>query len=269
MSSTPIIGRVAPGEQVRAFRERKLELKARNYPVTETKKFIKEYYQKIIDKVKESVDKNTVLGKVPSGSGMNKIVHLLAAQIAKDFGATVVPDGVIRKRHTLEAKHNLTIAKRNVDPISYRVDGEALKAEVKGKKVIILDDLIGSGESAVKLKKEMERVGVGTEGLLNLITVEKRYPSENDLKRVCDKLMNITGSREIERGTLDLQLTSVFGEYTRQKLNRFEREIRTPEQIMKAKAVLAQASAIEGKSEKLSVHPVKSISQSKNLSQRI
>lgn len=247
MANTQIIGRTADGQSVREFREQKLALKAQNYPVAQTRQFVAEYYEKIKGLVEDRIDSNSILVKVPSGSGQNKIVHMLANMISRKTGAVILDDGIVTKGHLIEAKLNLNLESRNVDPIRYSVDASDMRSAAVGKKCFVLDDLIGTGESSVKLKKAIERVGVPVQGLVNLVTVEKRYPTENDIMRTANKLMELSSAKPIERTAIEYNLRLVFGDYTRQKLNRFEREVRNPQSAIKHIAVLKRAAEIESK----------------------
>lgn len=246
VKNTPIIGRVAKGELIHSFREQKLALKARGYPIKETRDLVKQLFDLTSDRFESIIDKNTILVNVPSGSGTNKITMIFNKMLEGKFGCSTLPEGIITKGHLLEAKHNLSLEKRLTDPIRFNVDPELFQQFTFGKKVIITDDLIGSGESAIKLKKEIEAVTrKEVLGLVNLVTVENRYPTEQDLKRCLNKIGKLIPMSMKVSGEVMQQLKIVFSDYTRQKLNRFERQLRDKASVVGGLRVIDLAASLE------------------------
>ncbi len=248
MGQKPIIGVRAKGEEIRFFRERKMDLKKRGYPKIETKQLVAQYFEKVKGLIVATCDKPTLIIKVPSGSGSNKLTPEFAKLIAHYTGAAILPDNLIGKLHKSEAKRNLSLEKRNVDPIGYYINARAIKETAKDySKIYVVDDLIGSGESSIKLVKTLERAGVGITGLLNLVTVEKNYPTPGDFARVHGKLKKYAELVLSDSMKLSTNLKLVFADYTRQKLNRFERPINNDRLALAAFKHLAKAAQIENR----------------------
>lgn len=256
MAHVPIIGRPSNGEQIKAFRSRKMELKAAGYPHQETAALVKSLLSQSEDKWAGVITKDTVLISVPSGSGKNKVTALFASALAKRFGVGLLPAGHIMRQHRLEAKTNLSLEQRISDPVGYELyDKAATKEFCKGKKIVIVDDLIGSGESSVKLSKTLQKAGFEVAGLVNLVTVENRYPTLKDMARLVNKIASHRQMNENEKKNFWLDTAAVFADYTRQKLNRVERHITGELSAVGAYEVIKRAAvkerefdkAIEGK----------------------
>lgn len=245
MNKTAIIGKPASGDLVKSFRSRKMALKAQGYPIKETRALVKELFEIAHSKWEGVIDANTILVKVPSGSGVNKVTVLFAKELAKKFNAQVLPDGLIMRKHRLEAKTNLTLGRRISDPIGYALYSKEIKEAVGNRKVMIVDDLIGSGESSVKLKKTLESNGIAVDAMINLVTVENRYPSVKDIARLVEKVASQRQMTTGEKENFWKDVSVVFGDYTRQKLNRVEREIRSGISAIGAYEVIKKAASIE------------------------
>lgn len=242
----PILGRVTTPEHSKLFRAAKLSLKEKGYPIQATKNFVRDFFKKNEDIFTSYLNKDTVIVPVPSGSGMNLVTELFAKMLQKKTGCARVTPGLTWKLHTYEAKHNLSLEKRIRDPIGYGADVKQIKEEIRDKRVFILDDLIGSGESAVKLKQALNKGGIPVEGFVNLVNIDKSYPSVKDITRVVTKIGKLTGD-ELHPRLLELtkDCCKLFGEFTRQKLNRVEREIRNEKSAQKAFDLIKMGAASE------------------------
>lgn len=248
MAATPIFGIRARGEDVHSFRETKLRLKELGYPLEETRQFVSQYFQRVANLVRDQVDHKTLLIQVPSGSGENMITRVFAREISQLTGAGILPSVLVRKLHKGEAKKNLSLEKRIVDPIGYEIQAAHIKAIASDySKVLVLDDLIGSGESSVRLVKTLEKAGVKVHGMINLVTVEKSYPTPGDFSRVHNKIKQYAKLVMSDSVKLSKNLKIVFSDYTRQKLNRFERPIKDEKSAVAAFRTLTKAAAVEMK----------------------
>lgn len=236
----PIIGRKG---DARTFREEKLALKAEGYPVRKTRALVKKYMAGNLDRFTQALTADCILVPVPSGSGKNLLTEVFAVELSKLTGASLLSAGIIGKTHHYEAKNNLSLLKRVNDPIGYHIDSKAFASETHGKKVIIVDDLIGSGESCVQLKRAISRENVRVHGFANLLTVENYYPTINDLTRFVGRFTNLGVVKEMEALTFAQKVFNTFGDFTRQKMNRVEREIRNESTAIKFKECITKADA--------------------------
>lgn len=242
-----IVGRQA-GSEAKEFRIEKLALKEKGYPTRQTKALVKKYLEKNMDRFMAQLDKNSIIVPVPSGSGCNKVTEIFAIMLHQMTGAQLLSPGLIAKTHHYEAKNNLSLEKRISDPIGYVINQKEFLAETKGKTIFILDDLIGSGESSVKLRQEINRAGAQVKGFVNLVTVEARYPTVGDITRFIKKIAEHTGDAfKPKQLSFTENVCLTFAEFTRQKLNRIEREIRNTVTATKAISVIEAAARLEKK----------------------
>jgi hypoxanthine phosphoribosyltransferase len=245
-SNVPILSPTTNSEQLRRFREIKLELKKQDYPVEETRAFVNQYLQKVAPKLQGQINEKTLLVRVPSGSGTNMVTVLFQQALSDAFGAGALPGHLVMKLHKAEAKNNLHLEQRNEDPIRYRIDAAEIKAiAAKYTQVVIVDDVIGSGESSIRLKKEFEKAGIKVHALLSLVTVEKNYPKPGDIERVLKKFSDYLSLELPEVLALREVLKTAFSEYTRQKLNRFERRLQSVGSAKKLLDAAQQAAKLE------------------------
>lgn len=245
-SRPAIIGRVASGGLGHNFKELKLSLKAKGYPIRSTRKLVTAFLKKNEDLFKNVVSKDCFIIPVPSGSGKNMVTELFANELQKMTGCSRSTPGNVWKTHFIEAKHNLSLEKRLKDPINYDMDVAALKKEIGNKQVIILDDVIGSGESCIKLKKQLNAHGIQVTGFVNLVTIDKSYPTTKDITRLVSKIGDYLG-KSMDPSLLNFtkDCCTVFGEYTRQKMNRVERVLRNATTAKKAFDLITLGATIE------------------------
>ena len=247
IENAPIYGRQSKSEDVHDFKKRKMALKELGYPTKETKLFVKEYLEKVKDRFAPHLSKDSLLITVPSGSGKNLVTAYLAQALAKEYNCKLLPAGSIAKLHTLEAKHALGLEKRICDPISYTVNGEDVKKHIaNGTKIFIVDDVIGTGESSVRLKMALNKENIPVTGLVSLITVEPRYPTPNDLKRLMDKIAShVPFKTKSKKEAFIKDTIAVFYRYTRQRVNRIERVIGSQKAAEKAFETITRAARFE------------------------
>jgi hypothetical protein len=251
-TSTPILGPRADGKTVSEFRSEKLLLVDNGYPVAKTLNLIAQYFDPIRDEITRTIDKNTLLITVPSGSGENKIPILFSKHLAKTTGAEVLPEGMISKLHKGEAKLSLSLEKRVHDPIRYELRNiDALKKITSAyQKIVIVDDLLNSGESSIRLRKTLAQADIKVHAFVNLVNVEKRYPSPADLDRLYKKIAELAKLILSDRIKLKRDLPLVFQDYTRQKLNHTERAVRDQKSALAAFKSISKAASLEDKLKK-------------------
>jgi hypothetical protein len=241
--TVPIISPKTPSDLASEFKVAKMKLREKGYPNRATAALTVKYFNLIKERLK-GIDKDTVIAMVPSGSLRNKITPTLAVLLTGHFGCTCLPFNSIVKTNPGEAKNNLSLEKRNLNPITYKIDAETIKRIASSRPVVVFDDVIGSGESSIRLKQTLERAGIQVTGIMALVTVEKAYPSLNDKQRVLNKLVKAAGLNEKEALKLSNDIDLAFSPFTRQKLNRVERII-TDKSAVKIISDIAQAAAIE------------------------
>lgn len=246
---SPFLGPRADSKTIADFRAQKMSLLDGSFPTDQTREMVAQYYNAVKSNILKDVNSETLLITVPSGSGENKIPILFARQLAEETGATVLPEGMISKLHKGEAKLNLSLDKRVHDPIRYEINyASKLKALASTfDKVVVVDDLMNSGESSIRLRKTLEQNGVKVHAFANLVSVENRYPSLADLERVFRKISDLATLTLSDKLKLKSDLPAVFSDYTKQKLNYVERSLRDQKSAVTAFKSISKAAALENK----------------------
>jgi hypoxanthine-guanine phosphoribosyltransferase len=232
----PILSPVVRGESAAFFKQEKLRLKGLGYPNKETFAFVTSYFNSVKDKIK-GVDQNSVLAMVPSGSFQNKVTMM------EHFKCQALPFNAMTRASLGEAKNNLSLQKRVLNPIRYSLDEELVKKATQGRSLIIIDDVLATGESAIRLQHSLERKGISVDGIASLVTIEKQYPSEADTKRLIGKLKSFGVVSDEEALLADIK--DAFSPYTRQRQNRLEREITSEKSALKAVGTIRDSAQVE------------------------
>lgn len=231
MENIPILGKAH--SNIKEFRIEKLKLKELGYPLLESINFVKQYYELIKPQIQNQLTDGCIFLTVPSTSRINKLPILFGNKLANDFkGKLVISDQYVFSGHKGEAKHNLSIQKRSADPVSYgMINEEILKKELGRQKIILVDDVIASGESAIKFRFFLESYGIKISGLVNLRNVDVRYPTKRDLERLTEKLS--TKLPLVLKEDIYKSVKIVFSSYVKQKANRVERSIKSDNSALK------------------------------------
>ncbi|MFH1321912.1 MAG: phosphoribosyltransferase [Bacteroidota bacterium] len=245
MDKPPIIGKVFIGDDINKFIGQKLLLKSRGYPVNETVDFVKSYYDSVKKNFGGKISGNALLVPVPSGSGENIIPIIFSKLLKNDFkGLSILKAGFFKKLHFSEAKFMTEMSKRLNDPIRYEITNPALlKEAVKGKDIYIVDDIMATGESSIRLKKTLNSAGIKVNGFINFISVTKRYAEIKDMKRFYNKITGYIPG--INSNQFKKDIYTFFNDYTNQKLNRVERRINNQDSAQKALSLITEGAKIE------------------------
>lgn len=250
--STPFLGPRAEAKTISDFRSEKFALGNDGYPIEKTREVVRQYFASVKESIIKEIDNWTLLITVPSGSGENTMPILFGKELATETGATLLPEGFISKLHKGEAKLNLPLEARVHDPIRYEILNSAQLKTIASayRKVVIVDDLLNSGESSIRLRNTLEQSGIKVHAFANLVSVENRQPSPADLERVYKKICDLANLQLSEKLKLKADMTAVFLDYTKQKLNIAERTIRDQKTAMTAFKVISKAATLENKPSK-------------------
>lgn len=225
------------------FRDEKMNLRALDYPVEFTKQLAQAYYSRIQEYFKHC-DRNTVIVPVPSSTRRNPFPVLLAHLIAADYGCTVLPSQLIKLTTIGECKRKLTLARRNEHPVQYEIAAEEINRYTRRRTVLLVDDVLSTGESIIKLQKTLTKANIRVAGLAALVTTERTRPTEHDLIRLHRRLtdnvrLSATGERKLWQA-----INKVFTDYTRRKVYRVEMSLTEASSPFIIKDIL-QAAKIE------------------------
>jgi hypothetical protein len=245
----PFLGPRADESTISEFRTQKLDLLDNEFPHARTQQVVAQFFDSVRDTIVKEVGKDTLLITVPSGSGENTIPLLFAKHLAKETGAEVLPQGMIAKLHKGQAKLNLSLDDRVHDPIRYEIFNSSRLKQLAStyERVVIVDDLVNSGESCVRLRKTLENSGIKVHAFANLVNVENRSPSPADLNRVYNRISELANLTLSDKLKLKNELPVVFEAYTKQKLNYVERSLGDQKSAILAFKTISKASAQENK----------------------
>lgn len=226
----------------RDFKKEKEALKAKGYPLKESMDLVNRYYDLTFKDLKTQM-RNSILVKVPPGSGHNRLVEILASRLAGETNSTILPNEAFQKVGGGEAKRNLDPSNRADQPILYQSNPGFDHSRFNNQKCFIIDDVLSTGESTIRLANAMKGAGYNkVEGIAGLVTVENRKPSIRDLERVTDKIAMVD---QRPKNIIFKDLSMAFGSFTRQRLNRFERGLKTGPAIEKGIETLKKLVNIE------------------------
>ena len=224
----PIIGKLPEKGEMAELRARKKELSQAGYPMSATAQLAQELYEK----------SKTQLSKIPDGAavivmgsttGKNTIPYLLAKQLQGDKPSVTLYNTmgkyVALPSHRGEGKHKTNYQDRLTDQRSYHIyQGPELEKLKKEPKVVILDDVISTGESSVVLKKQLEKQGVKVQSLVAPLVASRTMSTERDIERLTDRLLKDKPEKLNERDFRQ-DIKTYFEGFPRRKLTSFETDL--------------------------------------------
>jgi len=238
-----IYGKETNGALIHSFKDIKLRLKAANYPLEQSRALVATQYPAMRASLEGVLNRDSIIIPVPSGSRENKLVPIMYNMLRRDFGCEVLTGLFTRHNNFVEAKNTLALDQRLLHPIEYKCSlSESQLKALEGKNIIIVDDVIGTGESSIRIAKSLSNEGIKVNGLANLITVTNRYPGQADLLRLTAKIASYS-SEPIDR--VYNALNAVFTDYTRQKVNRLEPTIKSEEATQQALKTIYSCVGLE------------------------
>ena len=137
--------------------DRKRQLKELRFDLTATREFIEDHFDADSYRTLLAGRPNIFLC-APSTSGRNIIPEMLAERLQKEFGGDILTRELISLSFQ-EAKNRRTYLEKMSDPTLVGADA-ALTATVRGKNVVIVDDILTSGETIHAIEEALWTVGV-------------------------------------------------------------------------------------------------------------
>lgn len=171
---------------VKTLRKGKNELAEKDFPKAEVKKFVEANYSK--EKFADLSGRENVFLVMPSTSGRNTIPRELAKRLQTDFGGEIV-QSFARPMNLIEAKNKSKIGKIN-NPAVYELTKDLSK--YKGKNVVIVDDVLNTGDTVAGLRRELERQGIPQTQIAALGTASIYTTTPRTVERIAEKLSNLT-----------------------------------------------------------------------------
>lgn len=206
----------------------KKELAVRGYPLKETIELAEQLYEK--GKVQfNKIPPDSAIVVMGSTTGKNIIPYLLSEKLKEQRPGLKIYNTkgqyVALPSHRGEGKNKSNYQERVNDQRAYKiVEGPLLEKLKKEPVVIILDDVISSGESGTVLKKQLIAEGVKVKAIAAPLTSSRSLASENDIKRLTDKLMEQKPEGMSER-KLKEDIRANFEGYPRRKIGAFTADL--------------------------------------------
>jgi|SRR6218665_298739 len=216
----------ALGDEIATIFKRSLQ--KQQYPIDRCLRFC-DYFMEVQENIISEITPETLLIPVPSTSGKNKLPGYFANQIADLRNCSIIDNNAVKtgKRDVAktwgEAKNANSLEYRNFRFAPY-VLNDKLLAECKEKsyeKILLIDDMITTGETVVNLSKQLEANGLKVNAAFGMVIFGNSYPKLPDLKeKVTDKVSALLSLRGRDALAFSRQVEKVFGEYTEIRLNR-------------------------------------------------
>lgn len=103
---------------------------------------------------------------------------------------------------------------------------DALRLKVRaGRPLVILDDVLATGESAVTLALSLRWSGVEPTAIAAGLASGNRYASEQDLRRLYERLQDRPVPTGYSNQELRRDIETFFGPYPRWKIGQFARDL--------------------------------------------
>lgn len=191
---------------------------------------------------------DALLVPMPSTLGTNILPDALAARISKDFGQAVERRQVATAMAKTEAKNKRAFLAKLSDPVRFMPTAETV-ADLKGRKVFIVEDVHNTGESWIAFAKMLQAEGVEVAGIATLVSTEQRITSPRDIERMASKIAEQT---KTPLDQVKPAIHSLFNGTFKQLANKAEAEAGRSESA--ARAILA--AAISGENAGIYANPL-------------
>jgi len=191
----------------------------------------------------------TLLIPVPSSGGFNQLPNLFAERIAASKHCRIIEINAVKtsKRNSIEtmgeAKNAFLLRDRNLRFAPYILNETSLAKCRKHKNIILIDDIINTGETVVNLSKQLEAAGLKVSAAFGMMPIANTYPKFCDLRAVTDEVSAVLSLDKEQSERFCKRIEKVFGEYTERRLSRkikkgsfstFDKAIRFKEDVEKA-----------------------------------
>ncbi|MBI4024968.1 MAG: hypothetical protein HY360_08295 [Verrucomicrobia bacterium] len=129
---------------------------------------------------------NNVYLVMPSTSTRNIIPERLAARLQKDFGGEVIAD-FARPIQIFEGKLKNRFTKKLEDPATFEMKAD-LRRRLAGKNVVIVDDILATGDTVTGLREALAQQGIVKTTLAVITARDSRVASTGQLDTLAGTL---------------------------------------------------------------------------------
>lgn len=211
--------------------EVKLKLRDEGFPAFFTRLFVDYCLPKQQKKITGILTSSTLLISVPSTLGENQLTTYFEERLKSEYKCSLLPDTAIWSLHKVEAKATKKLEYRVSNPIHFGINLDLLfEAVSHSREVILLDDIINTGESVINLGKQLTALDIPVTGIVSLLPFSTRYPTQEELDNFLITFAQRLNLTDKEKVDLKPKIDVVFGDYLYKRLKR-ERDssIDTPE----------------------------------------
>jgi hypothetical protein len=180
---------VKPGGSMGSPINDKKALQVQGYPLEETEAFINHYYKP--EAYAGLGGDDVVWLPAPCTSGQNPIAELLARRLAKDHGGSLA-SGILQNRSKQQSKNKRGYLNKLRDPVDVTLSASADLDSLRGKRVVVVDDILTSGETTDAMVAALQANGLAVSGVAVLSAANEAKRAE---PRDLDKLANILAAQ--------------------------------------------------------------------------
>lgn len=217
---------------MREMRQLKAALAEAGYPPGETAALAAQYHERGRD-VFDTFPERSLLFVMPSTTGENTLPLAMAARIRvdrPDIDIVNENDRVAVAIHRGVSKSKGRYDLRVDDHRTFRlIEGprlQAIRSAVHaGRPLIVVDDVISTGESAVTLAKSLSWAGAKPAALTAALASTTRYATPRDLERLYERLEDHPLGAGYTKDMLRRDIEAFFGPYPNWKINQFARDL--------------------------------------------
>ncbi len=181
-------------DRVRDLRRWKDELYQRSMPKAQVQDLVDHYFRR--PAYAHLAGKNPVFMVAPSTTGANKLPYYFAKRLQSEFSGQVIPGWatpLVREKASLKGG----LGKMR-NPARFAAVDDRLAKIPKSSTVVLVDDVVTTGETADALRELLEQRGLKATTVASLGQSEMRKVSPRDIERITSKLGNPDIGSEIE-----------------------------------------------------------------------
>lgn len=153
-------------------------------PKAEVQELVEQYFRR--PSYAHLEGKNPVFMVAPSTTGANKLPYYFAKRLQSEYGGQVVPGWatpLVREKASIKGG----LGKMR-NPARFAAVEDRLAKVPKGSTVVLVDDVVTTGETADALRELLEQRGLKATTVASLGQSEMRKVSPRDIERITSKL---------------------------------------------------------------------------------
>lgn len=199
-------------QNVRELKARKDELRAQGYPAPEVRALVRKFYR--AEHFRHLAGRENLYFVAPSTTRTNKLPLEFARLLRDRYGGTIVHGWAVPLCET-KASEKGAFGKLR-DPARFEPISEAITRLPRDRHVVLVDDVVTTGETSDALRELLERAGQRVAAVVSLGQSELRKVNARDIERIAEKL---------GEPRLDHEIAAVLSGRLKHRANYLERTI--------------------------------------------